>query len=719
MQLPRHYNPRSNVSELQSVRAGAISPAEAANVQMAKYGAVAAGAKAIGDVMTSVSDVRKAAQDAKDEITWQTGQSNLKAAFTSLDNDENLKKPVQDDGTSTVDYYNREADAIIKTYKTHLDQITDPKAKQRAIMLARNKETEVRAEMEGKVGVLESRVAEGELFTGISDALRNGDTDGARALVATGKARLLLDPEAAEKWTVAIEKQETKDASFELIQDVNAGYAISQKEGDKRLGELVRNTDIDPQVRDMAIDGAEEKKVEWGKTRDSETKADEVTAILAFGNDTAQATAGFMSYEQVDSAYKAKRYGDPKTVGAANRRNQLFKSITSAVGRMETELNIRETYENGQFMLDDTKHRDALSAYEQEMTSEMDGAERIKTIGDISRTLGTVSTHTSNTLNLSGKSEAALTNNIDLYRELISDESVFPNMHLTGEAAAALEDTSVLMDAGVGKVEAASTAWANQHISELEKTERTQSWVNSGVKSANESYDTLLDSDYYEEPGFGDVDDPPAAMVIEYGAIYKSVYMQTGNDQTAQNIANRAIQKSWVMTNFNSADPDEYTIEKNGMPGDTHRIRAGVIREFEDDSFKIRKPDGTYKTSKIDADNVTFEALDTEDGVRRWGVMQNGVPLFRVSDSGIEVAEYSMDESRLTEYQKKTAQHEATEQRLTDIKHEVKRLEGLTETNPYRTVMPGFTASRRDRIKSLGREKKRLDKELPGMSVEF
>ena len=125
----------------------------------------------------------------------------------------------------------------------------------------------------------------------------------------------------------------------------------------------------------MAIDGGEEKASEWGKARDDEVKAAEVTAILSFGNDSEKAKFGLMSYAQVDAAYSSGRYGDPKSVGAANKRNQLFGIITTALDKKEVEMNIRETYESGRFMLDDKKHRDALSEYEDEVTSEMNPGE--------------------------------------------------------------------------------------------------------------------------------------------------------------------------------------------------------------------------------------------------------------------------------------------------------------------------------------------------------
>ena len=716
MKLPRRPTSNVIVNELQSQRNAMITPQEAANVQLAKYGAVQAGLEAAGRVFTEVADVRRKTQQAKDEISYQTNENNLDVAYTNLKNDPNLKKPVQDDGTSTADYFQRESDALLATYKKGLDDIVDPEAKKRAEQLLSNREAKMRAEMSGDAGVIESRAAEASFITSMNEAMDAGNTDGGRALLASAYSNGLVDAKGRQRWSDALDKNDDITQSQSLVDEINEAYSISEKDGNQALSELIKNKDIDQQVRDMAIDGAEEKRVEWGKAREEETKRDEVQNVIQFGDDSARASAGLMSYEQIDSAYESGRYGDG--VGAASRRNQLFAKVTSAMGKKETELDIRRTYENGQFMLDDKKHRDALSEYEQSVTADMDGNERTETIGDISRTLGTVSTHTANTLNLSSKSTDALAANLKLYRELTSDKTTMPTLHLTGEASSALEDASTLVDAGVSPTEAAEIAYANGHPTELVKQERSETWSNVTVESANEAHTELLDSDYYEEPGFGDVDDPPPLMEMEYGAIYKAVYMQSGNEQAAKNVADRAIKSTWVMTNFNSADKDEYTIEKHGLPGDVHGIRNGVIREFEGERFKTRSADGTYKSTQIDPEKITFESTEG-DGERKWGVLHDGVPLVRISDNGIEVATFVMDESRLSEYKEKTSTHEATEARLSDINAEIKRRETLTRDNPYGIVKPGITSNITKRIKSLENERTRLESELPNMEIHF
>ena len=83
MRLPRYTAAQAQqgiTQERQSVRAGAITPAERARETTAKYGAIAAGAKAIGDVMVGIAEIK-----ADEELT--SAKMNYSNALTSLHDD--------------------------------------------------------------------------------------------------------------------------------------------------------------------------------------------------------------------------------------------------------------------------------------------------------------------------------------------------------------------------------------------------------------------------------------------------------------------------------------------------------------------------------------------------------------------------------------------------------------------------------------------------------
>lgn len=101
MKLPRYNIARSTVGELQSVRSGAISPAEAANVQMAKYGAIAATAKSIGDIAVGIDEI-------KGEQELIDGVVDFDAATAELDRGIDAIQP-SDDGTGNLSFDAQEA----------------------------------------------------------------------------------------------------------------------------------------------------------------------------------------------------------------------------------------------------------------------------------------------------------------------------------------------------------------------------------------------------------------------------------------------------------------------------------------------------------------------------------------------------------------------------------------------------------------------------------
>lgn len=706
MKIERYHGGLAIVSELQAGRAALISPGEAARTEIAKFGAIAGVVGSISQSLAMVGEVRERARAAEGEVEHKINENNLTAGYKSLSNDPNLKKDVQDDGTTTSEYFEREAEALIKTYKEGISRIQDPEARKRAEQVARSREQLLRVEIAADAGVIETRVAGDKLYSGFVTSLRNGDTAGARELISTGTSEGLLDPKTKESWITEVEQQEIKTEATNHIQFVDEGYEISEEEGRSRLNALVKDTSISKDVRDIAIDGSEERASEWGRARAKEREQQEVNAILAYGNDNTRARFGDLTYEEVDASYESGKYGEGK--GGATRRNQLTAAVTTGIKARETQLDVGQAIRNGQFINNDKKSRDALSRHEQSVTGEMDRDTAIVTIGDISKIAGTVSTQTSRTLNLGNKSKEAAQISLPLYQELTKDEAR-PDLHTTGDELAFLEDASQLMDAGVPMTAAIETAWENKTPSDTEKENRKLRWENVGVTKANESFDELLESKRFDEPGFWDVAETPTLMRIEYDAVYKAMFDKNGNDQAAKNLADDAISRTWSITNFGADDPDDYRIEKYGLRGDTRAITKASIRELDAESF---------------AEEITFrsfndknEAFD-EEGNQRFKVLRNGQPFYRVTGDGLEVVTLVVDSSKIDEFSNANQERRQVEQRIKDIEREEKELTALSESNIYfggrdiPTPIPFGAKRRKERVTALGREKVAKKKEL-------
>ena len=94
MKTQRYAVPRSTVGELQSAASAQITPQEAANLQMAKYGAIASGASAVSDVLKGVAEI-KAEQELNDSVM------DMDSALLQLDRDIE-KMPVELDEFGNV-----------------------------------------------------------------------------------------------------------------------------------------------------------------------------------------------------------------------------------------------------------------------------------------------------------------------------------------------------------------------------------------------------------------------------------------------------------------------------------------------------------------------------------------------------------------------------------------------------------------------------------------
>jgi hypothetical protein len=96
MKLPR-YSERSTVGELQSLRNVVQTPQEAAAVQAAKYGAIAAGAQAIGDVVQGIAEIKSEEEYETAKTQYSIVNRQLETAF------DDQKVEVDEFGNSSYD----------------------------------------------------------------------------------------------------------------------------------------------------------------------------------------------------------------------------------------------------------------------------------------------------------------------------------------------------------------------------------------------------------------------------------------------------------------------------------------------------------------------------------------------------------------------------------------------------------------------------------------
>jgi len=89
MKLPRHDRPRNVVSELTSLRNIMISPQEAANVQLAKYGMLASTASAASEIFKGIAEIKNEEEYTDAITTWESAVNSFNQGIKSMPPDKN------------------------------------------------------------------------------------------------------------------------------------------------------------------------------------------------------------------------------------------------------------------------------------------------------------------------------------------------------------------------------------------------------------------------------------------------------------------------------------------------------------------------------------------------------------------------------------------------------------------------------------------------------
>jgi hypothetical protein len=710
-----------------------------------------AGAQLVSDIagvaqqtIREVGAIKKKAQQADDEIHFQTGETILTAEMKRLRDDPNMNRAVQEDGTPTPEYYQRRTDEILSNYREHMEKITDPDMKRAVAGKMRNREILERANIAGDLGVIQTRIATNNFFDGLQIAMDAGETDAGVALIQTAVERQLITPIKAAELNKLVDQKRVEISAQKYVDQVDAAYGESLDAGDAALAALIRDKDIEDDVKNRAIDQSEEKKTEWTKAWEQAVTKEQVQSLRNYTQDMRRAKAGEMSEEEINAQYEGEHYGDPESLRATQYWNQLLMALDAGVKRQQGAVDVEAILVAGGKIPRDSKHYDGLAVYESKATEGMSVEERIETISDISRQAGAVSTTTNHALNTNASDIKSAMHGIDLYMALTEDKDNLPDMRLDRDARILYEYASNLIRNNVPKAQAIETAWGIQHLTDDQIAENRIAWKESGEKQFASSYKGFVEKqyglDFFEEFAY-EVDAPPLQMQVEYQSVYESVYKKTRNPETAESIANDSISKMWVKTNFNSADPDDFTVEKFGLPGDSRYVRKAVIRAFEaEPNIQIKTPTG-YKKAKINPETITFETFDNpveaydEKGNQLFKVIQDGVPLSRITENGTETLVVGISREKLEEHAKVSREVENTEKRIAEIKNEQKHLAVLTQESPYRDVginvanlapeafvvgkQPTLKEKRLGAMEQLSRERERLEKHLPTLKVDF
>ena len=710
MRLPRRTSAQSQqgiTQELQSVRAGAITPAERARETTAKYGAIAAGAEAVGDVATNMAETQMEMDRASDKLDTAINDAYMEQALGEAKREAEERSLT--DPEWTRDNYEKNIDAILRAREDAIEGLRDPENKLNAIKLhkvnsqlmandARYDALDIEAKKIGtnwsneyNAAVADERYSDAYRLLDIGTDITSGTP-----IVAPDKG-----PELRQELDTLVEKKEISD----IVDDTSRVYLNDQEKGDELYREI-QETEKDPAKRKAILDGLDAAFANVNRALKREKEQDEAGYIFYEQELDERITAGLAV--DLMSEYEEGNIGEVGSKSAANRYARLRDKQVVGVKVNQTAIDFSEKLLNG----DPIPATDAFRKHTDKFTATMPipedsdaETERAKFYKGISL----VGKEDSDNLKGSIHTIAGLVKTAGLFAKLTDDPLNEPNMGMNEKQRAVHELNKKLLSYGIPPDQAAEDTLKRVRIDENTRNERADKWRDgelvaftgdtseSGEQRAAESYAEVVDSDYYDMPGLWNVESPGYEAYLDYQGMYRNAFMQTGDWDVAMATANRQFKETYNANNLNSADGDDYQIMQGPIKGDATNIKKKMLSMLELDTQKylVRADNGVqFYPSKVSPEDITFENPRKDGDEWVYTVMNKGVAIPRTANTSVDIR---LDADDLSAVKAFTEKEDKVARLNTSIKKNEEQIEAVARyptgpdafmTAPYITYEP-------------------------------
>jgi hypothetical protein len=675
MRLPRYTAGRSNVSELESQRAASIKPGEAAQVQMAKYGAFADVAGATSGSLGVFDDVRRRQQAEAAKLTIAEAESGMNLASDAVLKDPERKEKYAEDDTHFQSALGEIRDAL----DAKLGEIQDEKMRGKAQQLADLRFAEM--EQEFKFGEIDTfnELGADRAVIALDEAERNRDPSAMRTAIMAGDAFL---SEPYKKQALArIEKMETSIAGEDLAEDVRQAYMNEGMDaGDDAYEVLLRNEDLADEVKDAALTFAAQHRKQFALALSDEIEAKKAENYRNATETDIAARQGLVSSELNQQRLENGDYGDPDTMEAQTHWGMVERTITTFSQKAQETLDVSAAVDARQILEPNAANREALQRdYEDRMEAgeiEPGSLEARALAADMTQATGvppeavrrelnsaaqrkpTPETFQQFALIMDGTTDHYINvkdEDGDMVKQLV--RGTVPTLDLDRTADAVLKDIYYSTTYGTDVPAAIETAWEN-------RTPKTPAEVTARQEQLEEIDREAMFVDSWEQivppktTLFGLVtykpDDTVRQAQLEWDAVFEESFMRSGNQLTAKAQADFALSQSWRPTNMESGDNDEYTLAKDPLVADASYIKRDVVAELNASGrgFRVRNAETGLPedVETLNEEDVSFyQVVKNRDGSRDFLMAHNGIP-FTFKGGGPVGMSMSADEAN--EYQR-------------------------------------------------------------------
>ena len=341
MKLPRRPTSNVIVNELQSQRNAMITPQEAANVQLAKYGAIAAGIGAVGDVFAEVAEVERKTIEAQDRIQDANDTETFNASIKrgQVLSEQNKWTPEE------LSEYNEEQ---IKAYED-TSGIQDDARRSLIDQVRKNRATIARDSAALDANVLRAKRATETLQGNYTNAVEAQNWNAAEMFLEVGlETGAFKASDVAEK-RIAIEAAKRKETMDAKVEGIYQAYLADPDKGNDLYEDVARNESMDDEDRTYILNEAEKRMQDADRIHKGE-KADE---SLQFSRKAEDVKRGMMTGDEPQSTADilAMDFGDNK------HGDDLKNRLWDFAFKIESSKEALTTAPEGGWV-DDQKHRE-------------------------------------------------------------------------------------------------------------------------------------------------------------------------------------------------------------------------------------------------------------------------------------------------------------------------------------------------------------------------
>lgn len=440
------------------------------------------------------------------------------------------------------------------------------------------------------------------------------DFDSQKSIWESPTAKLSFTPLQIDSQLRAIETERNISGAQDKVDQHKELLYQDPDAAEKFARELSRDKSIDREIRDKAVSGISSNMTEFTRFSIERRKAEESQGMQnAFDNEFLASRRQITS-QQNEQAFKSGAYGDAKSVGARRRKLQVESEIIKQNDFQIEEADFAAAMSEGR-PLDPNMGAKEKAAYDRFVVALPSMEQQIAAVASAN----VVPNSWTSMFRVNGQRAEDIVKALPLYRELL-DRAPTINTGLTGDFASVYAVANENSKYMAENVAAESAIKQVMEVDDAEVSRRKDFISKENVEMG----------DIFDPSVFVMVADAPARANQEWRAAYDAIYISTGNDVVARNMADKAVKENWKVNDLNGGN----AVMKWGPQGDVRKDYFKQIQKQLRDAEIVFMQDGLSVSKSLTPieirNDIEIGAPTVKDGPLQ--LLYEGFPITALRD---------------------------------------------------------------------------------------